>query len=60
MSFQLPAIRKLCQDACQRLMLYPYTSLPQEEVAKTNMVSVVKIQIFSIIHSREGVANTCI
>ena len=24
MSFQLPAIRKLCQDACQRLMLYPY------------------------------------
>ena len=24
MSFQLPAIRKLCQDACQRLMLHPY------------------------------------
>ena len=23
-SFQLHAIRKLCQDACQRLMLYPY------------------------------------
>ena len=24
MSFQLPAIRKLCQDACQRLMLHPH------------------------------------
>ena len=24
MSFQLPIIRKLCQDACQHLMLYPY------------------------------------
>ena len=24
MSFQLPAIRKLCQDACQCLMLNPY------------------------------------
>ena len=24
MSFQLPAIRKLCQDACQYLMLHPY------------------------------------
>ena len=23
MSFQLPAIRKLCQDACQHLMLHP-------------------------------------
>ena len=24
MSFQLPAIRNLCQDTCQRLMLHPY------------------------------------
>ena len=24
MSFQLPAIRKLCQDAYQHLMLHPY------------------------------------
>ena len=24
MNLQLPAIRKLCQDACQRLMLHPY------------------------------------
>ena len=24
MSFQLPAIRKLCQDTCQCLMLHPY------------------------------------
>ena len=32
------------------------TSLPQEQVAKTNMVSVVRIQVFSI---KEGhVANT--
>ena len=23
-NFQLPAIRKLCQNACQRLMLHPY------------------------------------
>ena len=27
------------------------TSLPQEQVAKTNMVSVVRIQVFSIMHS---------
>ena len=26
MSFQLPAIRKLCQDTCQRLMLHPYNT----------------------------------
>ena len=24
LSFQLPAIRKLCQDVCQHLMLHPY------------------------------------
>ena len=34
-SFQLPAIQKLCQVACKRLMLHSYTSLPQEQGAKT-------------------------
>ena len=30
----------------------PLTSLPQEQAAKTNiMVSVVRIQVFSIMHS---------
>ena len=33
---------------------YIPTSLPQEQVAKTNIVSVVRIQIFSIIHSWQG------
>ena len=47
-SFQLSAIRKLCQDACQRLMLHP-TSLPQQ-AAKTNMASMVRVQVFSIMH----------
>ena len=56
MSYQLRAIRKLCQDACQRLMLHP-TSLPQEQAAKTNMASVVRIQVFTV---EEGVANTWI
>ena len=49
-SFQLPAIRKLCQDACQRLMLLP-TSMPQEQAATTNMASMLRIQVFSIMHS---------
>ena len=39
----------LCQDACQRLMLL--TSLPQEQVAKTSMVSEVRIQVFIIPYS---------
>ena len=30
---------------------YILTSVPQEQVAKSNMVSVVRIQVFSIIHS---------
>ena len=30
------------------------TSLPQDQAAKTNMVFVVRIQVFSIIHSRGG------
>ena len=58
MSFELPAIQKLCQDDCQRWCYIP-TSLPQEQAAKTNMVSVVRFQVFSIITVEEGVANTC-
>ena len=45
-AFQITAIRKLCQDACQRLT----TSLLQEQAAKTN-VSMVRIHVFSIMHS---------
>ena len=56
MSYQLRAIRKLCQDACQRLMLYIPTSLPQEQAAKTNMASVVRIQV--LCRFEEGVSNT--
>ena len=39
--------RKLSQDAhaYQRLMLH------QEQAAKTNMASMVRIQVFSIMHS---------
>ena len=33
---------------------YIPTSLPQEQAAKTNMASVVRIQVFSIIHSWGG------
>ena len=39
---QLPAI--LCQDDCQRLMLI-LTTLPQEQAAKTSMVSEVRILV---------------
>ena len=49
-SFQLTAIQKLCQDVGQRLMLIP-TSLPQEQAPKTNMASMVRIQVFSIVHN---------
>ena len=56
MSYQLRAIRNLCQDACH----YIPTSLPQEQAAKTNMASVVRIQVFSLCTVEEGVANTCI
>ena len=38
---------------------YIPTSLPQEQAAKTIMVSVVRIQVFSIITVEEDVANTC-
>ena len=44
---------KLWQDACQRLMLHP-KSLPQEQAAKTSMVSEVRIQVFSIMHYLGG------
>ena len=49
-SFQLPAIRKLCQDACQCL----------PDAAKTNMASVVRIQVFSLCTVEYVVANTSI
>ena len=55
MSFKLPIIRKLCQDACQHLMLHPYI-VPQEQAAKTIMVSVLLIQVFTV---EECMANTC-
>ena len=32
-----------CQDACQHLMLHIPTSLPQEQAAKTDKLSVVSI-----------------
>ena len=34
MSFQLLVTRKLCQDACQRLMLHPY-------ITATRIVNIV-------------------
>ena len=33
------------------------TSLPQEQAAKSDMLSVVSIQVFSIVYVEEGVAN---
>ena len=42
MSFQLPAILTLCQDACQHLMLHPYLKNKQ---LKLIIVSVVRIQV---------------
>ena len=42
------AIRKLCQDACQRMMLHPYITASR---TSSNMVSMVRIQVFSIMHS---------
>ena len=42
MSFQLPIIRKLCQDACQHLMLYPYTSLPPEPLSIFYYLNLIK------------------
>ena len=33
---------------------YIPTTLPQEQVAKTNMLSVVSIQVFSIVYSWGG------
>ena len=53
MSFQLPAIRKLCQDACQHLMLHPYITA-QEQAAKTNVLTVVRNQVFSVMYSLGG------
>ena len=38
---------------------YIPTSLPQEQAAKSNMVAVVRIQVFVLFTVEEGVANTC-
>ena len=40
--------------------MYILTSLPQEQATKTDMLSVVRIQVFSICAVEEGVANACI
>ena len=40
-------------------MLHP-TSLPQEQAPKNNMASMVRIQVFSNMHSCDGMANTSI
>ena len=45
------------KDAYQHLMLHP-TSLPQEQAAKTDMLSVVSIQVLCTVE--ESVANACI
>ena len=50
MSFQLPG-NKRCLSA-------PPTSLPQEQAAKTDMLSVVSIQVLCRV--KEDVANACI
>ena len=42
--------KELYQDACQHLMLHPYIT-PQEQAAKTDMLSVVSIQVFSFVYS---------
>ena len=52
MSFQL-SVNKRCLSAPD----YIPTSLPQEQAAKTDMLSVVSIQVFCTV---EGVANACI
>ena len=51
MSFQLSA-NKRCLSAPDA------TSLPQEQAAKTDMLSVVSIQVLCTVE--EGVANACI
>ena len=45
------------KDAYQYLMHIP-TSLPQEQAAKTDMLSVVSVQVLCTVE--EGVANACI
>ena len=46
MNFQLP------EDACAWCCIP--TSLPQELAAKTEMLSVVSLEVFSIVYSWEG------
>ena len=45
MIFQIPVIWQLCQDASQHLILHPNITA-QEQAAKSNMVLVVRIQVF--------------
>ena len=55
MSFQLSA-NKRCLSAPDAS--YIPTSLPQEQAAQTDMLSVVSIQVLCTVE--EGVANACI
>ena len=45
------------KDAYQHLMLHPYITASREQAAKTDMLSVVSIQVFCTV---KGVANACI
>ena len=55
MNFQLSA-NKRCLSAPDAS--YILTSLPQEQAAKTDMLSVVSIQVLCTVE--EGVTNACI
>ena len=59
MSFQLSA-NKRCLSAPEATSLHHClpTSLPQQQAAKTDMLSVVSIQVLFTVE--EGVANACI
>ena len=54
MSFQLSA-NKICLSAPDATSLHHCPSLPQEQAAKTDMLSVVSIQVLCTVE--EGVAN---
>ena len=51
---------RLCQDACQRLMLHPYITASRKSTAKTNMASVVKSKYLVLCILKDVVANTSI
>ena len=55
MSFKLPAIWiNIYVKMPVSAWCYIPTSLPQEQAAKTDMLSVVSIQVFSIVYSWGG------